>query len=213
VLTGKKVKILAGHRGTVTQLAYSPDGRRLASCSTDTTALVWDVVGLVRRPAPEKDALAGWWQDLGSPEPEKSWSAVCRGTSASGAAVDVLRRELKPLAAVDGAKVRAQVKRLDSSNREERDRASRALSELGPGAVELLESLADESESAEVKTRLRRIVGRFARERRTASRAAAVLEMIGGKEAKRVLEKLAGGAPGALTREAAAALKRLKRRS
>lgn len=41
--SGKEVTKLSGHRGLVRALSFSPDGRRLASSSTDTTSLVWDL--------------------------------------------------------------------------------------------------------------------------------------------------------------------------
>ena len=40
--TGRKAHELTGHRGPITSLAFGP-GRRLASASEDSTALVWDV--------------------------------------------------------------------------------------------------------------------------------------------------------------------------
>jgi WD40 repeat protein len=44
--TGKELRKLTGHQGTVLAVAFSPDGRRLVSGSRDTTALVWDVTGV-----------------------------------------------------------------------------------------------------------------------------------------------------------------------
>ena len=43
---GKPVRTFEGHLAPVTCLAWSPDGKRLASGSEDTTVLVWDVSGL-----------------------------------------------------------------------------------------------------------------------------------------------------------------------
>src|SRR5262249_21999465 len=36
---------LVGHQGDVNAVAFGADGRTLVSCSTDTTALVWDLPG------------------------------------------------------------------------------------------------------------------------------------------------------------------------
>jgi WD40 repeat protein len=47
--TGKTVQQFEGHRGDITSLAFSADGRRLASASADSTVLVWDVPSAVIR--------------------------------------------------------------------------------------------------------------------------------------------------------------------
>jgi WD40 repeat protein len=36
---------IAGHKGRVTSVAFSPDGQTLASGSWDQTVILWDVVG------------------------------------------------------------------------------------------------------------------------------------------------------------------------
>ena len=40
--TGKPSATYEGHAGLVTALAWAPDGKTLASGSTDTTVLVWE---------------------------------------------------------------------------------------------------------------------------------------------------------------------------
>jgi WD40 repeat protein len=41
--TGREISRLEGHQGSVSALAFSPDGKRLASGGSDTTVLTWDV--------------------------------------------------------------------------------------------------------------------------------------------------------------------------
>jgi WD40 repeat protein len=43
VATGKEVRTFQGHRGEIESLAFSGNGRRLASSSTDSTVLLWDL--------------------------------------------------------------------------------------------------------------------------------------------------------------------------
>src|SRR5262249_50301018 len=58
VATGTKRGELTGHDGPVVDLAFSPDDRRLASSSEDTTILIWDLAP-PRPPGTVKQPLRG----------------------------------------------------------------------------------------------------------------------------------------------------------
>jgi WD40 repeat protein len=49
--SGKELATLRGHANAVKCVAFSPDGRMLASGSWDSTAKVWDVSGVKARGA------------------------------------------------------------------------------------------------------------------------------------------------------------------
>jgi WD40 repeat protein len=51
IATGKELAVRPAHPAPITAMDFSPDGKRLATGSTDTTVLVWDLAR-VRRPAP-----------------------------------------------------------------------------------------------------------------------------------------------------------------
>jgi WD40 repeat protein len=50
-LTGKDLGILGAHQNGIEAVAFSPDGKRLASVG-DTTVLIWDISEVRRRPQP-----------------------------------------------------------------------------------------------------------------------------------------------------------------
>jgi WD40 repeat protein len=212
--TGQKLAALAGHRSPVNALAFSRDGRRLVSGSSDTTALVWDIARLaVGRKAPDGKVLAGLWQDLGAIDPKVAYAAVCQGAAAGDAAVARLKLDLKPAAAIDREKTAAWVRQLDADTFAQREKASQALADLGPAAETTLRGALAKASSPETRRRLERILGGMEAEHRRLGYALEVLEMIGTRAARRLLADLAKGASDArLTREARLALDRLQKR-
>ena len=41
--TGKELTTLTGHAASIDEVTFSPDGRRIASCSVDRTIKIWDL--------------------------------------------------------------------------------------------------------------------------------------------------------------------------
>ncbi len=211
--TGQKI-VLPGHRAPVTQLTFSPDGRRLASDSADTTALVWDVTQLGSGgKIPDPMALAGLWNDLGADDPRIAYAAVCLGAAAGDLAVARLALDLKPAVVIDAGKIAAWVRQLNSDRFAERAKAREVLVRLGPDAEAALRAALAKAGTLEVRQRLERVLDEQETEHRRLGHAVEVLEMIGTPSAQRLLAALANGARGSrLTRTARATLDRLEMR-
>jgi hypothetical protein len=205
--TGKEVRVLRGHRSEIEALAFSGNGRRLASASWDSTVLVWDVCPQM------KGKLADAWADLASADPAVGWAAVGR-LADDDTAVALLRKHLRPFTAADSEQIAKLVASLDSDEFRSRDRAFKELVELGHAARPALRAARDKKPSAEVADRLDQLLSKVigppsSGESMRTSRALAVLEAKGTSEARTLLKELAGGADGWLTTEAKAAMKRL----
>jgi len=88
---------LTGHRARINALAYSPDGKLLVSGSDDTTALLWDLAGLLpadaAKPLSPKE-LADCWNDLAG-DAKQAYRSMWKLAEDSGT-VELFRKELKP---------------------------------------------------------------------------------------------------------------------
>lgn len=216
---GEEIGRLRGHRAWIRSLAFSPDGRRLASTCNDTTALVWDV-SKVRAALPPSGPFdpAGaerLWQDLRGNDATKAYQATWALVAAGEQAVGLLAPRLRPAPAPGPQRVAGLIRQLGADRYKARTEAFERLRVLGlPVEPDLREALG-KTDSEEVRQRLRELLVEIPRqlvapnEAVGAIRAVAVLERIGTPKALRVLQTLTQGAPGALlTRRARAALAR-----
>ena len=74
--TGEKLTSLDGHRNGLNQLAFSPDGKTMASIGREGTILVWDWEEIQKNPLKEKDPLEQFKEKLNAitlPSSERSF--------------------------------------------------------------------------------------------------------------------------------------------
>jgi Tol biopolymer transport system component len=193
-----------GHKHGVHGLAFSPDGRLLASGGEDNIGFVWDVVG----PA------SGGWVELASDDGKRSSAAVAAFVRMGKRGVALLKERLRPAPAVDGKRLARLIAGLVSDDFDTRETSSRDLAALGEQAGPAMHRMRQRTEDLEMRLRLDKLLVRLERsppaEELRALRGVEALERIGTREAVNVIAALAKGAPDArLTLEAKAAMGRL----
>lgn len=216
--TGAKLRSFAGRELRVRSLAFSFDGKRLASGLADGTVLVWDTAaaraGRGRAKPDEKD-LETLWSDLAGADGPKAHTAIGKLAIVPGRAVPLLAKWLQPVAAIPEDRLRRWLSDLDSADFQARENARRELAKLGEQVEPDLRSALSKKPSAEARKRIESLLAAPRRVPAGAAlrrlRSIRVLEQIGTQEARRVLAALAAGAPAArATTDAQAALGRLQ---
>jgi RNA polymerase sigma factor (sigma-70 family) len=216
-VSGQKRRDLKGHAGPVMAVSFTRDGQRVLSGSSDTTILIWDLLlDKNSRPARAQD-LPSLWQALAG-DAQEADRAIRALVASPKLSVGLFRKHLRPVSRADKDRLARHLTELDSPEFATREKATRELEALGERAVDALRQMLTGKPSLEARRRaealLRRLTdGPLTADRLRAVRAVAVLEYIASRDARQVLEALAGGAPGArLTEEARASLARLERR-
>jgi RNA polymerase sigma factor (sigma-70 family) len=217
---------VVGHEAAVHSLAFTPDGRTLLSVSMDTTGLVWDVTGLRTGPrrlaALSAKELEAAWTDLAAADAAAAYRALWSLVVAGEQAVPLLHERLRPAPQVPARRLAELLSELDSDRFQVRDKAARALERLEEVAKAALQRAltagpASGKPSEEFRRRVESLLKKLeepltSAELRGVVRAVEVLEQIATPVARQQLQRLARGAPTSrLTREAAAALRRLTR--
>jgi RNA polymerase sigma factor (sigma-70 family) len=223
VTTGKERARYTGHRSSSSPCAFSHDGRLLVSGSTDYTALIWDVTGispdgklLPRDVNPAE--IKRLWSDLGGADAANAYRAVWLMVAAPRQSVSFLAERLRPVPAISGERIARLITELESEQFNVRTQASKELEQMGELAEPALSKALAGTPSLELRQRANKLLDAFyarplSSEQVRDMRALEVLEHVATPEARRVLETLANGAPGArLTREAQASLERMGKR-
>jgi hypothetical protein len=222
VWRGEKVRPLTGHDTSVSGLAFAPDGRTLASCSWDTTVLIWDIAGVAaRQPRPaarlDKDALAAAWNDLASDDAKAAYRAVRLLAATPAQSVPLFREQLRATPPASKKQIERWIAGLDGDTFAEREEATRGLARQGARIDGELRRLLAGTPSPEARRRAKALLATIEGpvgdpERLRQVRAVEVLEWAGKGEGRDLLKALAEGhAEASLTQDAAAALHRLDR--
>jgi WD40 repeat protein len=215
VATGAERTVIRHPTERVYKLAFSPDGTRLAAAG-GRSVLIWDVT----RPtvAQSKSAEAAW-ADLASPDAAVGFAAVRAWVAHPAEAIRLARERVSPIPAPDGKQVAKWIEQLDAPRFAVREAAMKSLTDAGERVIGSVQEALKGLPSPEARQRLETVLaavseeGPLSGERLRAARVVEAMERIGTADAKRELERLAAGATGAgLTRDAAAALGRLKGR-
>jgi hypothetical protein len=197
-------------------VAFSPDGLHLATGGRDHCVTAWEAPA-VQTPrkvkAPSAAECDSWWAALGG-EAKDAYKAVGEMVAAPEHAVTLLKERVRPVTSSDPGAVAKLIARLDDAEFAEREKAQKALEDMGEGAAHLLIKARKGDVTPETQGRLAEILGKCeATSRRSLrqQRAIAALEWIDTPASRAVLRTLAGGAPRArVTIGAQAALKRLR---
>jgi len=207
-------------RACASSLAFSPDGRILATGHVDGTILLWDATlrGSVRGgqlTAAQREIL---WNDLAGTDAGKAYAAIARLADDSASSVSFLKERLKPISPIPQDVLRSLLEDLDSDQFAVRETSQRKLHALGEQVSSSLRAELEAKPSLEKRKRIEEVLAGLDESRPVSGeplrglRAVQVLERIGSVEARQLLEALSRGVESArLTQAAKEALTRLRR--
>ena len=198
-----------------TSMAFTPDGRHLATGHPDGTILLWPV----NLPSPKPVRLApneidALWSTLKDADAAKAWQAVWRLADAPEDAVPLLRKMLKPVHGAPKNITNPLLADLGGDNFAKHETATKRLKDLGLLAESALRQNLAANPPLELRQRVEALLKTIVEnppaltpEDLQTLRAVAVLSRIQSPPARQILEDLANGVESApLTLAAKAAL-------
>jgi hypothetical protein len=189
---------------------FSPDGKLLAT-STHSNAQLISLRPEIKANASDPEL----WAALLGDDAEAAYRAVWTLSEQPSRALAFLKAKITGPIRLDMAQVKHWIEMLDSEQFTEREAGTKNLAEKSRLVVAQLKAALAKPTSAEMRTRLERLLNAIPNSptaaERAQIRAAEILERIGNVPAKQLLQAWAEGVPKAvLTREALASLHRMK---
>jgi dipeptidyl aminopeptidase/acylaminoacyl peptidase len=219
VAGGGQRRRFIGHDYVILSISFSPDGRLLATAGGDFNVLIWDLTGRCRDGKYQRLRLSAaelrhCWDDLLDSDAAAAYRSIHALAASPQESVTFLQEHLRPVSAADPKRMASLLAALESDHFAERKQAGAELEKMAFAAEPALRQALQEKPSLESRRRIEQILRKLTNSHGLrARRVIEALELIATPEARRMLTALSGGHAAALpTREAKAALTRLKRR-
>jgi len=224
-LTGQELLQVKAKGDHLTDLAFLPDGKTLASVTNvevkEDFVLIWDLNPADWRPPSAPLSATNFlalWQTLADNDAAKAYRAVLSLSSQPAQSIRFLKDHLARIPSATQKRMQQLIADLDNDDFQQREAASRELMHLGSHVESALRQALAHSPSLEVRRRIDALLQDLNQwaikspELLRCIRAIWVLQRIGTPEARAVLESLATGSSVARqTQEAKAALQFLDR--
>ena len=133
---GARPRDFPAHTEPILTLTLSTDGKTLASGSSDSTVLLWDVAELAKPFVPAKvvysdKELEDIWNDLAGPDAAKAYKAINHLAAVPAQATPLLKARITPIPAADPKVIEQLLDDLNSPKFPVRDKATADLEKLG----------------------------------------------------------------------------------
>jgi tricorn protease-like protein len=202
--TGTERVRIGKHNGVVPMLSFTPDTKTLATASHDGTIRIWDMAGVPvkglaakKRTAAELDAM---WETLIGQDGKRAYQVIRELGQVPEQSIPLFKKELDKLVAarpeIDPRQIEQYVAELDHQRYKVRERASEELARVGLAALPALRRALEGKPSLEQRRRIEFLLERLQPtnvppEEMRWLRAIEVLETVGSKEARQLLQTLA----------------------